>query len=331
MSGIQVASMQTSTDPTVDVVSPCPLCAGTASALLESIEGRELAGIYAGGLGIDIEAELSGRGVVRIDVRECALCKLQYSTPAAPGSPDFYERVQDLASYYQGDKSEFEFARSLISESDRVLEVGAGAGAFARKLKCAAYTGLEFNAASIGRAAAVGITLLPEDLHEHAARNPSSYTVACAFQVLEHVPDPGKFIRSLHRSLMPGGRLIISVPSAESYLRWQTNNPLNLPPHHLTWWPDKSFSALAGVLDLRLEQIRHHPLDAVHFDSFVHASLTRWLSLDAPRVDRSLSRRLRHYLARVMVPLARRGLRRRAATVHGESVTAVFRKPSERA
>lgn len=285
---------------------------------------RELERLYRRELGVDITSETSLLGDTLLQVRECHTCGLHYSTPPLPGSPRFYARIQSLESYYQEDKPEFEYARSLIGPADRVLEVGAGSGAFGASLRCAGYTGLEFNEVSIAKAAQRGLRLVADDLHEHVRRAPGGYTVACAFQVLEHVPSPGEFVRSLASAVAPGGRIIVSVPSADSFLGRQTGNPLNLPPHHLTWWPDRSFEVIAEPMGLKLMNVEHHPLDPVSFDAFVHTYLVARLGGDGRRLDPSFAAAMRQRVARRLTPWIRRLLSAEVAAARGECVTAVF-------
>lgn len=310
--------------PAARAPATCPLCGSADTREREAIALRALEQLYRRELGVDITSETSRLGDTMLRIRECRTCALQFSTPPLPGSPDFYARIQLLENYYQEDKPEFDHARGLIGPADRVLEVGAGSGAFGASLRCAAYTGLEFNEVSITKAARRGLHLVAEDLHEHARRAPGAYTVACAFQVLEHVPSPGDFVCSLASAVAPGGRIILSVPSADSYLGRQTGNPLNLPPHHLTWWPDRSFEAMAEPLGIDLMHIEHHPLDPVSVDAFVHTRLVGWLGGDGRRFDPSFAASVRQRVARHLTPWTRRRMSAEVAAARGECVTAVF-------
>lgn len=302
----------------------CPLCGSGDTPAREAIALRDLEQLYRRELGMDICSETVRLGCVSLELHECRDCALQFSSPPLPGSPAFYARIQSLADYYQEDKAEFAYARSLIGSDDRVLEVGAGDGAFGASLRCVAYTGLEFNEVSIAKAARRGLRLVADGLHEHVQAASGAYTVACAFQVLEHVANPGEFLRNLTATVAPGGRLILSVPSADSFLGRQTGNPLNLPPHHLTWWPDRCFEAIAPRLGLSLEHIEHHALDAVSIDAFVHTRLVGSMGGGGRRFDASFSATLRHRIARRLTPLLRKLYSRELATAPGESVTAVF-------
>lgn len=310
--------------PTFRPPVPCPLCGSHETHAREAIALRDLEQLYRRELGMDIGSETARLGCASLELHECLACALQFSSPPLPGSPAFYARIQSLTDYYQEDKAEFAYARQLIGADDRVLEVGAGAGAFGGSLRCAAYTGLEFNVVSIDKAARRGLRLVADDLQEHVRGASGAYTVACAFQVLEHVANPGEFVRSLAAAVAPGGRVILSVPSADSFLGQQTGNPLNLPPHHLTWWTDRCFAAMARRLGLSLEHIEHHPLDAVSIDAFVHTRLVRALGGGSRRFDASYSATLRHRMARRLTPLLRTLYSRETASAPGESVTAVF-------
>ena len=107
------------------------------------------------------------------------------------------------------------------------------------------YTGLELNSGAI--AAAVGLGTRGIQGHDRSAQcsTPWQYDVVCSFQVLEHVSDIQGFLAGCLRALKTGGLLIICVPSFDSYLRYQTNALLNLPPHHLSHWSDQCLRRIA--------------------------------------------------------------------------------------
>jgi SAM-dependent methyltransferase len=51
---------------------------------------------------------------------------------------------------------------------------------------------------------------------EDAALSPASYDVVCAFHVLEHVPEPPRFLRDLAALARSGGLVVIEVPNFKS-------------------------------------------------------------------------------------------------------------------
>jgi SAM-dependent methyltransferase len=95
--------------------------------------------------------------------------------------------------------------------------------------------------------------------------------VVCAFQVLEHVPDPRAFLASCVYCLKPGGRLILSVPAEDSFTGLVPNNCLNLPPHHLTRWSDKALLALREEFNLHDLQLIPLPLEDIHHEHYCNS------------------------------------------------------------
>ena len=66
------------------------------------------------------------------------------------------------------------------------------------------------------------------------------------------------------RACKDGGRIIISVPSEDSFLKYAINSVLNLPPHHVTRWPDKTFYYLSEKYSLDIELIHHERVQSIH-------------------------------------------------------------------
>ena len=169
-----------------------------------------------------------------------------------------YRLLEKLPWYYMENKPEFDVARRHLAGAERVLEVGAGAGAFGRLLAGqGAYVGLEFNSSAVEQAVASGLDVRRESLGEHLASGPGTYDAVVTFQVMEHVPAVGQFIRECRRCLRPGGRLIVSVPSHDGFMGSELNNILDLPPHHITQWSDRTLAAVASQFDLTLVALDH--------------------------------------------------------------------------
>ncbi len=98
-----------------------------------------------------------------------------------------------------------------------------------------------------------------------------------SFQVLEHVRDPRDFLAACAACLRTGGLLIIGVPSDDSFPGISVNDIFNLPPHHVTFWPDRALRfALtdAGMGDIMVE---HEPLAPAHLHFYVHQVLLQAL------------------------------------------------------
>ena len=224
---------------------------------------------------IDVSPRFAG--TERLLEIHCPRCDLRYFSPVITGDEAFYEALSRLDWYYMDEKSEFAIARRYIGARDRVLEVGAGRGAFARHCP-GGYVGLEFNPVAVRQARKNGIGIDMELLESHARRHPGAYDVACAFQVLEHVAEPRAFVEQLAAVTRPGGQVIVSVPSEEGLPGRTLNDFLNLPPHHVTRWSDRALSSVCAGAGLSLKVIEHEPVADYHLGWYAALRLCRSLA-----------------------------------------------------
>jgi SAM-dependent methyltransferase len=221
--------------------------------------------------------------------------------------------------------------------SDTVLEIGAGAGHFARSVTCKTYTGLETNPAAVATAEVAGQLVLDQTVAQYLAATGDPLDVVCLFQVLEHVHDPVRFLRPLVDRLGVNGRLIVAVPADDSYIGHLANCPGNLPPHHLSRWSDKSLCRLGEVLKLTLIESVHEGVTEV--PSQVQATKIRDCAMvtlmDA--LDAVLHREpkpvRRSWGDQILLKIARAGaaplakcLQARPMGIWGHTVAAVFRR-----
>jgi SAM-dependent methyltransferase len=304
----------------------CLLCGATEPRRVASIDARVLAHEYRRVFGIDPRFPEPLLHLVR-----CDRCDLAFFTPPCPGDEAFYQALQHLPWYYQDDKPEYRFAAAHVTAADAVLEVGGGGGAFADHLGCRSYRMLELNRAAIDLARRRGLDAREDTVQDHALEHPEAFDVVCAFQVLEHVPDPREFVEASVACLRPGGRLILSVPGDESFVGRERHNLMNLPPHHVTRWSDRSLTGLGALLGLDVAALHHDVLAPWHTlpyashlaDRLLAAVLRRrWQPLD-PVLVAPPARAARAALRLAPYPLVR--LRR--AAIRGHSTTIVYRKP----
>src|SRR5581483_4571567 len=118
----------------------------------------------------------------------------------------------------------------------------------------------EFNAAAVKTANALGRSVSQRDIFEILLEQPKEFDVTCAFQVVEHVSDPLGLIGAMIALTRPGGQIIISAPNAGAYIS-RCRDLLNAPPHHVTWWEDRTWHWLARSFCLADVELYHTPID----------------------------------------------------------------------
>ncbi|MBY5161778.1 class I SAM-dependent methyltransferase [Salsipaludibacter albus] len=115
----------------------------------------------------------------------------------------------------------------------RLLEVGCAYGLFAARALARGWdvAAMDVSAAGVAATSArLGIDV-HHGLLDDAPFAPSSFDVVAAWDVLEHVPDPGVFLARVHDLLVPGGTVALSLPNVASLparslrTRWWTLRP----------------------------------------------------------------------------------------------------------
>ncbi len=304
----------------------CPLCHSQDGSRLETISVEDLKKLYHKSLKFDVGYLFSTSS---IDLVSCSNCQLQYYSPATSGDEKFYNRLQQEEWYYVDEKEEYHYSQQFIFEGAKVLEIGSGKGAFAKKLSKADYTGLEFSTEAILIAEKQGIKLVNESIEQHALENKNSYDVVCSFQVLEHVEDIHNFVKSSLAALKENGLMLISVPSENSFLSYSVNDTLNLPPHHISRWKDEVFQHMADLFQLELVAVKHQPSEPIHYFQYFyatsHIAIRKLLGLPIKRVDLTFISKLIKLPSFLISKLLLRVVN--ADTMpYGHTVTAVFRK-----
>lgn len=301
----------------------CPLCSSTRIELLESIAGESLRKLYSS------IVDVSG---LSSDLwRDCAyvLCKncdLRFFEPAVCGDEKFYNTLQTYPWYYQDEKNEFGMAAVHLKPGMAVLDVGAGKGVFKQYATGCEYTGLEFSEEAQKYAGKRGVTIERKSIEAFSAERPHSMDVVCSFQVLEHVSRPGTFLRACVDTLKPGGKLIISVPAFDGFTGMAINSTLNLPPHHVSRWSNRSLEAVASLYNLKLMSLEIELIQPIHEGNAERVKmmheLRNFFGLPLTCIDFSIAGKIVAKLAILAVKL---GMRAKGPN-HGHSVVAVYEK-----
>jgi len=243
---------------------PCPIT-GDKARLVQRISTEFLIAMWR--IVGRIDASDHYRGLTHIELYE-ADSGLFFFHPMIPGSGAFYREL--YAKWHAHDRlgasvmgrQEYVRAASHVRPGDRVLDVGCGEGAFRAHLPHADFRGLDPYAPD-----SADDRVHRETAAEHAARVGPAYDVVTAFQVIEHVADPLTLAREMTSLARPGGLIVFAAPLQPSILSEVPNNLVNAPPHHLTWWNERAFAALAGRLGL--EVVENNPIPPSPYQSLI--------------------------------------------------------------
>jgi 2-polyprenyl-3-methyl-5-hydroxy-6-metoxy-1,4-benzoquinol methylase len=105
--------------------------------------------------------------------------------------------------------------------SSPVLDIGCGAGQFVYFLTQCGYTsvtGIDVDRAQVELGRALGLNLHNEECLAYLRQSQAEYRLVAFLDVLEHLTDQERYavLKSLTARLVVGGRVIMSVPNAES-------------------------------------------------------------------------------------------------------------------
>jgi 2-polyprenyl-3-methyl-5-hydroxy-6-metoxy-1,4-benzoquinol methylase len=309
----------------------CPLSGSDRVILLEKISVDILAQMYHKKIGDSIMSEFEG--VEEIGFYHCLESDLKFFYPPVTASEQFYEKLQNTDWYYLDEKEEYDYASSYIEASDTVLEIGCGKGAFADKITTQAYTGLEFSQNAQDLAIQKNIKVLNESIEQHSINHAEQYDVVCCFQVLEHVANINSFIEASIKCLKPGGILIYSVPSADSFISLIKNFILNMPPHHISCWSDKSLQYVSNIFGLKVIEIHHEQLAKIHRQSYLTQIILKALEntigyqSNNLLVDRSWLYKIMCVVSNLGSKWLEKGLIDDRTLPNGHSVTCIYQKP----
>jgi len=298
----------------------CPLCKNNSIKELETIDKNELSRLYEKFTDIDFSYLLTQD----LKYCECQECKLRYYNPLITGDEKFYNSLQKFDWYYMDEKDEYHEAKKHIQSTDKVLEVGSGKGAFAKHLATKDYIGLDFSKNAKEMATKNGIKIENEMIQDYADKNPNKFDIVASFQVLEHVSDTKSFLEAKLKALKVGGKMIVAVPSEDSFLKYTYNGILNMPPHHVTRWSDDALKFIAEKYNLKLIDIYHEEVQEVHKLWYLSTLIQN--SILKPKVlDNSFVRKIISKFASLFARLLIKGLKDEMLP-HGHTVLAVYEK-----
>lgn len=237
----------------------------------------------------DVLYELPPFAVVR-----CPVCTLVFISPRL--NADALQRLYDEPAYHEGvygasgartpamllqrqwTSGRLALAgreRAMPAAGARLLEIGAGHGLFLAAARDRGYdvVGVELsvNAAAHARDA-LGLTMHSTQL-EHAPLD-GRFDVICAWDTIEHVPDPVAFWRAVRERLTDDGVVLFSTPYFSSLpsrvlrRRWWTLKPTE----HIWHFTPRTHRIVAEAAGMRVTRTIRSPLarsNVLRLDSLV--------------------------------------------------------------
>jgi SAM-dependent methyltransferase len=256
----------------VSFTESCPLCSSSSSTIELAFPVDTITREWKRVLQIDISQEL--RPGSNVELWRCKVCSLRFFLPnTLAGSPAFYGSLEKFDWYYIPQKWEHDVAMQDLNGCKNGIELGCGFGSFVSRVineNGIEFEGSEQNPSAVEVARQNGIPVHFETEQNLAQSRPGHYSAVCVFQVLEHVARPADFLRAACGLLHTGGKLMIGLPNAQSFLAHQFN-VLDMPPHHLTRWTAEVLCRLPRWFPLKLVRIANEPLSDYHVDGYVDA------------------------------------------------------------
>lgn len=263
----------------------CILCEGEDIYVSDEIKVSNLKYLYKRYFDVDIGDFSSDWNDEKfVYLYECKHCGLKFFPPRLAGTEGLYAALSKKMSYYKNEKWEFSVAARQLESAKNILEIGCGDGHFLELLKKSGghkrLVGLEFNSQAIISARNKGFEVQSEMVETFArnSENAGAFDAVASFQVLEHVKNPRAFLESCLKCLKKGGLLVVAVPNDDGFIKFATNDILNVPPHHISRWNESVIEYLAKKYGLKLISFQTEPVAEYHKKGYRMAVLKKYIS-----------------------------------------------------
>ncbi|WP_299821841.1 class I SAM-dependent methyltransferase [uncultured Pontibacter sp.] len=223
---------------------------------------------------IDVTDEFNSCIETELTLYKCLDTELLFFEPKVEGTPFLYKELQNnFFWYYLESKWEYEVALNEISNIDKCIEIGCGSGTFVKKALelDKRIIGIETSKDAVEKAAKNNLPVYLMDINEALKYLKGKPDAILAFQVLEHISDPLSFLTSLINNLNNDGKLILCVPNANCFYKYE-DDLLDMPPHHQTRWSLETFQSLQNILPIKLIDVKYEPLSHLHINSWINAN-----------------------------------------------------------
>jgi SAM-dependent methyltransferase len=207
------------------------------------------------------------------DILQCEGCGLgrtetQGFDPTAYYTEDYFSggHADGYADYLGAEPVlRREFARSVdlirgYRADGRLLELGCAYGFFLQEAKrYFDVSGIELAEDAAEHCRRSGLKVLHGVADEANLRQVGHVDVIVLFDVIEHLPEPRETLALCHRTLNPGGIVVITTGDFGSMVARLTGAKWRLmtPPQHLWFFTPESMRRLAAALGFSVEHVDH--------------------------------------------------------------------------
>ncbi|MEI8573509.1 methyltransferase domain-containing protein [Methylomonas sp. LW13] len=211
------------------------------------------------------------------DYVECKTCGFIFAYPFVGGDFTFYALAYERSGYpkWKWEYQKTADAISIVSSNNeerplRLLEIGAGDGAFVRRLSPNVIAKddvlcLEFSEYGRNRILEYGIECLSVDIRElHPSEPDKLFDVICMFQVLEHMDRLEELFITLSRISRNNSHLFVTVPNNEQIEFNEINGCLlDMPPNHISRWNRQVFEKIGTAFGWTVLEYQGEPMNTM--------------------------------------------------------------------
>lgn len=230
--------------------------------------------------------DVPGRVRYRLDpfaVVQCPVCTLVYVSPRL--GPDALQRLYDEPEYFEGGvygsqrrfdpammlqriwtRGRLALLRRRAPGARDLLEIGSGYGLFLAAARDSGYRvrGVELSQTGVAHAREqLGLDVFCGQLADAPVETAD---IICAFDTIEHVPNPVEFLTEVRRRLRPGGTVLLSLPYFDSLpaqllgKHWWTLKP----EQHITHFTARTLQLVAARAGLAVTTVIRNPLSTAN-------------------------------------------------------------------
>ena len=193
----------------------CPSCKSADPIIVgpipsvDSFAGRPLSCTVSGG-----------------NLYRCPRCQLSFRYPRLTRS-DLDKLYQDANSdywqYKDGARRDWILAKNWLQRDigRKILDVGCWDGEFLSNLPGQwERFGIEINKEAAVRARNVGVHIISDNVYQSEENLDDFFDVITAFDIIEHLEDPGIFLTQLIKYIRPGGHILIGTGNTDVW-QWK--------------------------------------------------------------------------------------------------------------